>query len=291
MGSTGRKNTGRIFIRANKYYLRYRINDKEKTVSLGIKTDQADAKNKAKKEAAKYLPILEAQTRKEVAAHVAIAKRLEKERQHLPLSDAWKIFEASPFRPHCSTKTLAGHKQKFTHFINWLGQNIPLIDRIDKIDSSITANYAASLTKISGRNYNAYIGSLKLIFKTLLQQRKIETNPFDCIVKRPLETVSKADFDDEQMEAILTTFEDSKLHLMHKTETETLYYLGTYTGLRLNDCVLSEWKDYNLKTKLITCIPYKTRKSNRSVIIPMHPTLLKKLKELKKENNLRVPSS
>ncbi|MCP3967263.1 MAG: hypothetical protein GY750_03670 [Lentisphaerae bacterium] len=130
MSRTGRKNSGRIFLRRGTYYLRYRINGKEKTVSLKIKEGEDNAKARANTEAAKYLPILKADTREEIAAQVAIAKRLQRESRFLALSSLWQTFSESQTRPDSGARTLEDYRQKLKFFLRWLKINLPLAEQI-----------------------------------------------------------------------------------------------------------------------------------------------------------------
>ena len=71
------------------------------------------------------------------------------------------------------------------------------------------------------------------------------------------------------------------------SDWHTLFLIGIYTGLRLGDCCLLEWKDVNLDRGIIQVIPRKTRKHSRGmpVTIPIHPALLEALR-----NRIGIPS-
>ena len=276
MSKPGRKNTGRIFTRNNKYYFRYRINDKEKTVSLQIDVSEPDAKARAQEKAQEYLPVINSSTREEIAAHVAIARRLKKEQNKLKLQNLLQAFQDNPTRPNCTERTLLAHKCHIKKFTDYIGQYYPHIQCVDEIDHNTVAGYVKTLAEMSARNFNGYIGTLKLAFRLIQNEMPDNINPFQNIQKRTLETISKQDFSEKQLKTIFKVFE-SDTGIMHQAEMEILFYLGAYTGLRLKDNALAEWKDFDFETETISCKPMKTKKNNRYVIIPMHPVLKEKL--------------
>ena len=276
MSKKGRKNTGRIFIRNGKYYFRSRINGKEKTISLKIDASEPKAQEKAQEKAKELIPVINSSTREEIAAHVAIAKRLKKEKDRIKIIKLWEIFEKNPERPSCGIGTLTNHNSHINHFIDWLSEKHPLVIYVEEIDRDIAHEYSQSIMNMSPRSYNSYLGTLKLLFRLIQNKLPDNQSPFANVLKRPRETVSKEDFSEEQLQAIFEVFE-SETKLMHQQEMEILFYLGAYTGLRLKDDALAEWKSFNLETETISCKPMKTKKSNKQVIIPMHPVLKEKL--------------
>ncbi len=55
--------------------------------------------------------------------------------------------------------------------------------------------------------------------------------------------------------------------------------LGYYTGARLGDCANLRWVDVNLAQGVIDFVPQKTRRKNKRVVVPIHPSLLSHLSE------------
>jgi integrase len=61
-------------------------------------------------------------------------------------------------------------------------------------------------------------------------------------------------------------------------EMLTVATLGLYTGVRLGDCCRLCWEEVDLARKAIVRRPSKTsRRSDRPVVVPIHPDLLRRL--------------
>jgi integrase len=80
---------------------------------------------------------------------------------------------------------------------------------------------------------------------------------------------------------LFEVFRDTSFSIMNKDEMEILFHLGTWTGLRLIDCALMQWDYINTDTGKISCVPIKTKKSGKRVIIPIHHLLNKALEKAK----------
>jgi hypothetical protein len=89
------KGAGTLFTRGKKkkYYLKYTVNGKHKTICLET-TLRKEAEQKAKE----FRPIIESRTKEEIAAHVAIARKIAKPKTSLPLSGVWDAYLKSPLR-------------------------------------------------------------------------------------------------------------------------------------------------------------------------------------------------
>jgi hypothetical protein len=77
------KGQGYLFKRGKNWYLRFTINGERKTISM-----KTTLKSEAEKLSKTYLPVITAETREGLAAHVAIAKKLKNENKSLPVSEA-----------------------------------------------------------------------------------------------------------------------------------------------------------------------------------------------------------
>ena len=66
---------------------------------------------------------------------------------------------------------------------------------------------------------------------------------------------------------------------MNKAEIKVVYYIGMYTGQRLKDCALMQWRNIDLEQKRIWVKQFKTGKE---VLIPIAEPLLAVLQEARK---------
>lgn len=109
--SERQKGQGHLFKRGKNWYLRFTLNGKRKTVSL-----KTTLKIEAEKLSKTYLPVINAETREELATHVAIAKKLKNANKSLSVSEAWEHFLKHPARPELNKSTLSGY-DNFHHFL------------------------------------------------------------------------------------------------------------------------------------------------------------------------------
>lgn len=259
------KGNGHVFKKGNTYYLQFKINENRKTISL-----KTGSKRDADIEAKKYLGLISSTTTEEIALYVKQSKSLEIKR--INLSDAWELFLRDPARPDSSKGTLKNYKSNFERLVKWLQQNKPKIKSLGQVDKQIAKEYASNLysSGISAKTYNNHLKALMLIFRILLADSDILQNPFskENIFRKVERKQDREKLSRFQIKQVLSTFDDPELHLMHKEENEILFYLGAYSGLRLYDAVYLQWNNIDFQDNLIRCIPKKTAKIQRPVVIP-----------------------
>jgi len=267
--SERQKGQGHLLKRGSIWYLRFTINGKRKTISM-----KTNLKSEAEKLSKTYLPVITAETREELAAHVAIAKKLKNENKSLPVSEAWDRLIDHPAKPEWSKSTLAGYRKAwelFTESIN--------VEFLGEVNSEHANNFAQQLwsNKASASTYNHYIGHLRLIFRLLLVPAGLESNPFDGIPRKKKETAKHQRLSDEQFKSIISVLDNPQKHKCYVTnidEVKTLIILGAFTGLRLKDCVLMKMKSINYKN---LSIQVRTHKNEANVLLPISPALQKQL--------------
>lgn len=263
------KGQGHLFKRGKNWYLRFTVNGKRKTIALKT-ADKIEAEKLSKS----YLPVINAETREELAAHVAIAKRLKNENKKLPVSEVWEQLINHPSKPEWSKSTLAGYRKAwelFTELIN--------AEFLGEVNSEHANNFARQLwkNKASASTYNHYIGHLKFIFRLMLVPAGLESNPFDGIPRKKKETDKHQRLSDEQFKSIISVLDNPQKHKCYITnidEVKTLIILGAFTGLRLKDCVLMKMKSINYDNQSIQAKTYKT---GANVLLPISPALMRQL--------------
>jgi len=271
------KGQGYLFKKGKYWYLRLDINGKRKTISM-----RTSNKNEAEKFAKSYLPVINAETREELAAHVAIAKKLKNENKSLPVFKAWKTLINHPAKPEWSKSTLAGYRKAWELFTESID-----VEFLGEVNSEHANSFARQLwkNKASASTYNHYIGHLKFIFRLLLIPAGLESNPFDGIPRKKKETAKHQRLSDEQFKSIISVLDNPSEHECYITnvdEVKTLIFLGAFTGLRLKDCVLMKMKsiDYENLT-----IQVKTHKTGANVLLPISPALQKQLEPYRNAKN------
>lgn len=274
------KGAGTLFTRGKKkkYYLKYTVNGKHKTICLET-TLRKEAEEKAKE----FRPIIESRTKEEIAAHVAVARKIAKPKTSLPLSDIWNSYLKSPLRPDSGQSTLVGYKSRLDNFIEWMEKHH--IQSTNELKNDIVLKFFSSVWDrgISERTYNSYLQALKLIFKNISKQSGIEEDIFEGLKKKSERQQSRKEFTESEVEEIFKAFDDKSFYLLHKEEMCVMLSLACWTGARGQDACLMKWKNIDFKNNQITYIPTKTAgRVGKEVTLPLHPDLREKLNAAKK---------
>lgn len=191
----------------------------------------------------------------------------------LRIADAWEIYLRSPDRPDSGEGTLRNYAGHWTRFEKWLELQDPQPLTLREITPQTAQDYAATLnggTGTSPNTYNKHTAFLKMFFRVLSDAAGLKENPFDKIRRKNLKTNSRRELTLAELKDILENATG---------DLQTLFYLGTFTGLRLGDCCTLTWGEVDLDRGLIRRIPNKTAKSGKPVLIGIPAALLAKLSE------------
>ncbi len=269
IGSIFPKGPGKI------YFYRYQLDGHRKTVSLQT-TNRAEAVKKAEA----LLPIIKATSTEVVAAHVQQAKGLSFPVRELPLNGVWDYYSTHPERATPATvNEQIQYRTTLEEFIRFIDK--PLLE-VRKINSQHTEKFAQYLksTGIAVGTHNRKIKWLRKIFSTLSEFRDDE-NPFRTLLfRREREEqdlgVRRLAFNREQERQLLEVLDDPEYRVINKPEIRVIYHIGMYTGQRLKDCVLLQWRSIDLDRRRIWVKQFKTGKE---VTIPIADELLAVLLE------------
>lgn len=253
-------------------WLRYMVAGKTLKQSLGT----ADIEEAKRKKKALMAPFVYADQNEVLAQHTL---KLTQAKQHLdhaaqiqtpPLSiiNAWDAYLKSPERPDTGEATLKYYAGYWRAFAKWLADAEPTAEFLKDVTSETAQNYAAKLSggKLSPNTYNKHISFLTLFSRVLAEVARIEENPFERIRKKKLKTNVRRE---------LTIAELHDLLEKSSGELQTLFFIGTFTGLRLGDCCTLKWGEVDLDRRLINRVPNKTAsRSSKPILVgipaPLH---------------------
>ncbi|NLX25496.1 MAG: site-specific integrase [Lentisphaerae bacterium] len=207
------------------------------------------------------------------AAEEAEALANEEANPPLTLADAWEAYLSSPDRPDSGQETLRSYGVHWLKFKSWLREKNPAPEYLREITPQMAREYATELTrtKVSPNTYNKRMNFLKLFCKVLTELARFKVNPFEGIGHKKLRPNARRELTLAELKAILESATG---------ELQTLFYLGTFTGLRLGDCCTLKWGEVDLDRGLISRVPNKTRsRGAKPVKIGIPPALFKKLAE------------
>lgn len=263
------KGSGSIYKRGKFFHFQYMVEGKLHRVSLKCNT-----RKKAEKKANELFPILSAKTKEEVATHVGIARKLITTKK-MNITDVWENFYSRRSKG-TSPGTIKNYERQWNIFCSWLKSKYPDVKELKQITSDIALEYAEKLNKedkLSSSTFNQHRGTLLLIVKSLAKQADIFENVWLEVPRMINEGISRKELSENEILNLLAIFDKDDFSIPYKDEMRVLFNIGTWTGLRLGDCVMLKWDSVNLARGFISCTPRKTKRYNTNISIPIHPQL------------------
>ena len=181
-------------------------------------------------------------------------------------------------KPETAPSTYRFYHDKAQRFLNWLGnhadQQIALISRDD-----IHAFRSAELARVAPRSVNHAIKFLRMVFKTAKEDGKYHD-------ENPAAGVKVAKLGDGNRRRGFTIPEIRRVLKIANDEWRSLIFFGLYTGQRLGDLARLTWQNVDLECDEIRFI---SRKTGRTMIIPIAPPLRAQIEKLPAGDNPHQP--
>jgi integrase len=181
-------------------------------------------------------------------------------------------------KPETAPSTYRFYRDKAQQFLDWLGaradQQIALVTRDD-----ILAFRAAELERIAPRSVNHAIKFLRMVFKTAKEDGKYhDENPASGVKIAKLRDGSRRrGFTIPEIRTVLKVAND---------EWRRLIFFGLYTGQRLGDLARLTWANVDLDRDEIR---FASRKTGRTMIIPIAPPLREQIENLPADDDPHQP--
>ena len=190
------------------------------------------------------------------------------------ISDAWLVWEKSPRRGNPKESTVAHYEGIWLRLRKWLHESSHNIRFIHEISPTIAEEYAGELwaSGITPRTYNAHTGFLRSMFGVLSIRAGITENVWKRVPSMSHETESRRELTSKELSKVCKTAEGTLRYM---------FAIGIYTGMRLGDVCLLRWDNVDLQRGVIEFVPMKTKRKNKTVTLPIHPSLQELLKELR----------
>lgn len=172
-------------------------------------------------------------------------------------------------KPETSSGTHHVYRTKAQQFLDWLGnradQQIALIARDD-----ILAFRAVELERVAPRSVNHSIKFLRMVFKTAKEDGKYHD-------ENPAAGVKVAKLREGSRRRGFTIPEIRRLLEVANDDWSSLIFFGLYTGQRLGDLARLTWRNVDLFRDEIRFV---SRKTGRTIIIPIAPPLRAQIENL-----------
>ena len=292
------KGEGSLIKRRNHYYFRQLVGDRK--VEIALKNEDGSlctTKDQASKAVGRMdRSVLELDTQEKIVQKVAEIRHLKVVHQ-AKASDVWQLYINSSSRPDTGKRALAEQRNMFHRFGDWMQEHYHC--GLDGVTPAAASEYMHEVgERVSNRTFNGYAQTLRLIYRTVYKQLGIAENPFDDIRHRPLETVSRKEFTEEQVQKIFAGFKDGffyetemeglgpgrkrirekkrlEFRPLYKDEMEVLMKLCCYCGCDGQSGCLMKWENIDFEQNLINYVRHKTRKKTNGLIIslPIHSVL------------------
>jgi len=212
---------------------------------------------------------------KVMTAEAKLAQAVEEANPPLKISEVWDAYLNSTERPDSGEATLLRYAGHWKRFREWIATKDPEAVFMREITPKTAQDYAKDLQQagVSPNTYNKHITFLKLLCRALEEPARFKENPFKRIRRKQLKTNVRRELSIAELKAILEKAGG---------ELQTLFMLGTFTGLRLGDCCTLKWGEVDLDRGLIRRIPNKTAKNGKPVVVGIPSALYTKLSETPK---------
>ena len=201
----------------------------------------------------------------------------------LTLDDAWGVFVLSASRPECGADTMRQHESNWRDLLDWFRSMNPAGRFVREITEAVAGQYMTNFGKrgVSANTYNKRIGFFKMFFRVLAKPARLESNPFSEITRRRMQTHSRRELSMQELRTVL---------LSSDGEMQRLFWLGTFTGLRLGDCCTLRWAEVDLFSGVIRRIPRKTSARGKTVLVGIPPPLQRLLSAVETRRGYVCPT-
>lgn len=284
-----KKRTGHLFKRGETYWLRWQIEGKRFSQSLGTRqkreAEAAAERILAPMRAADTAEALRAVQVRLADAETTAARLADEAAPPLAIRRAWDMYLESQTRPQSGPRTLADYQSHFDTFARWLAGAYPEAGTLRDVTPDMAAAFFRHLEserRLSGNRLNKFRRFLTTFFRVLAKPARIEANPFADIAPRRQLAQSRRPLTLEELRAVILAAEG---------ELKTLFMLGTFTGLRLADAATLEWGEVDVHRRIIRRVPRKTARSGKAVIIGLPPLLAEHLAALERRGPFVLPDT
>lgn len=290
------KGEGTISKKKNRFYLRVTTNGVRKSYLLRNADDSyCTNEDQAKEAAARITRRAEAiDTERKYIEAVAELRDL-KNKATVTVAQLWETYEKTPRVQDMSEKSARWHKSVFSRFSAWMrGRGVSMAC---DITPTLAGEYMAEYGKtVSNKSFNEVRAILNRILKVAVKASAILENPMEDVEKRTLETISRQEFTEEQVQKIFDAFKtgffyemktkkkkdgtQGKIRMEYKPlfqdEMEVLLKICCFTGSDGKNGCLMRWDNVDLDKNEISYVREKTKKTTKKrkvITLPIHDTL------------------
>lgn len=289
------KGEGTIYKKGSRFYLRMTMDGRRKAFLLRNEDDSYCTKEDQAKEAAARLTRRAAslETERQFVEAVAEIRDL-RNRATVTTAHLLAMFERTPGASEMSEQSKAFHRSVWGRFTAWMSAHGAAM--ACDVTPALAGEYMAEYGKtVSNKTFNEVRTALSRILKVAVKASVLLENPMGDVEKRPLETISRQEFTEAQVQRIFDCFKtgffyemnakrkkdgtQGKIRMEYKPlfadEMEVLLKLCCFTGCDGECGCLMRWSNIDLENNTIAYVRAKTRRKTGGHVItlPIHDTL------------------
>ena len=187
----------------------------------------------------------------------------------LAIADAWKEWLSIP--KSTGGTTLSGYFAVWGQLKTWLGTNRPAYAFLGQITTHDAGAYSKHLWKsnVTVRTYNLHMSFLSRFWRDLKGIASVE-NIWKEIPKQIKNTVSHDALTRDQLTKVIQSATG---------EMKGMFLVGLLSSLRLKDVVFLDQSKFIEAEGILKLKPFKTKRLDKIVQIPVHPQLLPLLRK------------
>lgn len=198
-------------------------------------------------------------------------RKIEEAHAAIPLAKIWEQFENSQNTYRLKEDVRRKKRSAWLYFAEWMRDNYPEVDEAAKITIMMANKYMNHyrLTNTAG-TCNNKLKIFRVMFDVLLRDGVVSSNPWAEVRHFPKDCCTRRELTQDELGRIIAEA------TRHGGQWHSLILFGLYTGLRLGDCCMLNWREVDIAHMILQVIPRKTKKYScaQPVTIPIHPQLL-----------------
>jgi integrase len=133
----------------------------------------------------------------------------------------------------------------------------------------------------TGKTCNLAVKIVGSALNAARRQGFIQSNPAEALEPLPHTAEEKGMFTTDQVRDLIANAKSP--------EWRGAIIMGFYTGARLRDVANMTWNSIDLAARTIRFVPQKTKRTQKQVVIPIHPELHETLLEIAGQDNPNAP--
>lgn len=206
------------------------------------------------------------------------AEQITALRNRVPLANAWERFPLDQTTRRRSQRSITTQNVKarqsyWRRFVEWMRDTHPEAEFMEQVTPAIAMEFSHHLQKKGqgGHSHNVWFQTLVGIYKKAGKE-----NPFIVVSPRDGQPISREPLTEKELSDVLMAPTEKELRM--------LLFIGTYTGLRLQDAARLTWEQIDQSNPSEWSIGKRTAKTGQLVFPPVVSSLRRLLEQVPQED-------